>query len=187
VLARRVRQHVSVGGSGFTGWTHLTGERPQQLVRIARNREAELGLEAASTDERAVVNMLRHEYTNYDGRVSGTRSDRLYAEVLDAIALDFPWLAAQCARDKARHPQGVPQWVQHKRLVHHESLARQRRARQAAQALQVGQTVTIKWRSVTHEGELVEVRRSRVTVRFVGHADGCVRVVDRPADTISPA
>ena len=173
--------------TNFGGWAHLTGMMPRQLATMARSREAELGLEPAGSNERAVVNMLRHEYTNYDGRVSATRTDRLYEEVLAAIARDFPWLSEQCAKDLARHHQSVPQWVQHKRLVNSDALKRQQRGRQAAQSMSVGQQVTIKWRGENHPGELIEVRRSRVKVRFVGRADGQVHVVDRPANEITPA
>jgi hypothetical protein len=55
-----------------------------------------------------VINMLRHDYSCYDGHVRDRRADRLYVETLDAIARDFPWLADQCAIDKATHFGRMP-------------------------------------------------------------------------------
>lgn len=125
---------------------------------------------------------LRHDYTTYDGRVRNAISDRMYAEILDEIARDFPWLAEQCAKDKADHPNRVPLWVQSRRAARQTAVVRQRAARDAIKSLSVGSKVLVNWRG-QREATITEVRRTRVKAEFqLGH--GAMYVIDRPADQV---
>ena len=72
--------------NGIGLWGKLIDLPPHELVETARRRTEALGPTPSSNDHRNVVNMLRHDYTYYDWYVHGTRTDRFYAEVLDAIA-----------------------------------------------------------------------------------------------------
>ena len=164
-------------------WRDLLALSPAELVTLARRRENELDLEPSTSDHRSVINMLRHDYTNYDGQVRNTVSDRAYGEILDEISRDFPWLAAQCEYDKQTHYERVPPWVQNKRYAHQTGIERQRLGRQAAKNLSVGAKVMVNWRG-PREAEIVEIRRSRIKARF--SVNGAVHVIDRPANEVSP-
>lgn len=48
-------------------------------------------------DDRLVVNMLRHEYTSYDG----DQSEERYYAANEAIAAQYPWLVDECERQSA--------------------------------------------------------------------------------------
>jgi hypothetical protein len=167
---------------GYGNWGELIGMKPEDLIAMALKRASDQGLEASPNDHRSVINMLRHDYTNYDGPVRNAVSDRLYGEILDAISRDFPSLAAQCERDKRTHGERVPMWVQSKRYAHQAGIERQRLGRQAVKNLSLGAKVIVNWRG-PREAEIIEIRRSRVKARF--SINGVVHVIDRPANEVS--
>jgi len=101
-------------------WGELIGMTPEELITMANSRAVELGLTPSPNDYRNVINMLRHDYTVYDGQVMRYRSDALYTQILDAIAHDFPWLADQCEKDKATHFARLPLWAQARRMGRHK-------------------------------------------------------------------
>jgi hypothetical protein len=166
-------------------WLHLVDMNCGDLITMARQRAITLSLEPSANDHRNVINMLRHDFTNYDGRVQNAASDRLYAEILDAIAEDFPWLAGQCARDNATHFNRLSTGVQAKRWSYRDAAERQRVARSSAKALSIGSKVTVNWRRRQYEAEVVEVRRTRVKAQFPLE-DGSVHLIDRPANEVQP-
>jgi hypothetical protein len=141
-------------------------------------------LAPSSNDARNVINMLRHEYSAYDGQVARYRSDRLYAEILDAVAHDFPWLADQCEKDKASHFDRLPLWAQSRRSVAIDTQGRQRAAREVIKRLSVGDKVTVNWRG-PREAEVIEIRRTRVKAAFT-LPDGSRYVIDRSAGEVHP-
>jgi hypothetical protein len=163
-------------------WDKLIDMPPDELAVMARQRAFDLKLDPSSSDHRMVINMLRHDYTNYDGQVVNSASDRLYNEILDAIAHDFPWLADQCAKDKATHFDRQPDWVHARRYARQYAVERQRRGRAAIKSLSVGTKVVVNWRGL-REAEIIEVRRSRVKAQFPLN-DGTMYVIDRPADEV---
>jgi hypothetical protein len=146
----------------FDGWAQLVPVDRDQLVVMANRRASELGLTLSPNDERNVINMLRHDYTDYDWRVQSSKTDKLYGRVLDAIARDFPWLAQQCEQDKATHFERLSPWVQYRRWAHHAAVATQRAAHAAIEGLSVGDKVIIDWRGQQREAEVTDVRRTRV-------------------------
>ncbi len=164
---------MTIGRWGF--WDELLGLSPTELITTARRREAELNLEPSTSDHRSTINMLRHDYTYYDHRKGIT--GRVYDEILDEISRDFPWLAAQCERDKETHVDRSPEWVQEKRFSVQAGVERQRLGREAAKKLWVGAKVT--WRG--QEAEITEIRRSRIRARL--SVNGAT--IDRPADEVS--
>ncbi|ORA23839.1 hypothetical protein BST12_06695 [Mycobacterium angelicum] len=169
---------------GHYGWTELLGADPRKLVAMARQRESEFALEPARDDHRSVINMLRHDFTNYDGNVYRSVTDRLYEEILDAIARDFPWLAHQCAYDKAGHPQRVPSWVAARRSAHREAQARQQRAREMVKHLHIGKRVMVSWRG-SREATIIEIRRTQVRAAFT-LPNGNRHVITRSAHEVQP-
>jgi hypothetical protein len=165
-------------------WQELIGVSPDVLIAKANQRASDLDLTPSPNDHRNVINMLRHEYTCYDGHVRNSRTDRLYEEMLDAIARDFPWLADQCAADKATHFDRMPPWAQARRLNHLDSQDRQRAARQAIKGMAVGDRVMVTWRG-PREAVITELRRTRIKAEFT-LPDGTVEWVDRRADEVTP-
>lgn len=166
-------------------WTKLIGVDPSELIAMARQRESELQLEPPRDDCRSVINMLRHDFTNYDGIVYRSMTDRLYGEILDAIATDFPWLADQCAWDKATHYRRVPRWAQHRRFAHKAAQERQQRAREVVKQLHIGKPVRVNWRGKPIEATIIEIRRTRVKAAF-RLPDGNQYVIDRSAIEVQP-
>jgi hypothetical protein len=166
-------------------WGELVGVSPHELVEMARQRTDALGLAPSSNDDRNVVNMLRHDYTDYDWHVQGTKTDRLYAQVLDAIACDFPWLAAQCEKDKATHHGRLSIGVQARRGAHIAAQRRQVEARATIKRLSIGGKVLVNWRGRQREGEVVEMRRTRIRVALPLD-DGAIHVIDRSAHEVQP-
>lgn len=172
-----------MSNSDWGYWEQLINVSRDQLVAMARQREIDYGLLPAADDHRSVINMLRHEYTNYDSHVRNAKTDRLYVEILDAIAHDFPWLASQCAVDKATHPDRLPPWAQTKRYAHADSQTRQRAAREVMRQINEGGTVLVKWRSQWRTAEVIEKRRTRLKLRLrLDDGDQCV--IDRAADEV---
>jgi hypothetical protein len=166
-----------------TGWTHLIELAPEKLIAMATERVAKLDLEPAHNTHRDVINMLRHDYSNYDGAAYGVITDRVYDEVLDAIAADFPWLAKQCEIDKATRHYRRPQWARAREYAYEDGRRKYRVALAAAKKLSVGDIVNITWRG-PREAEVIEVRRSRIKVSFVLH-NGNEQIVDLSADEVT--
>lgn len=167
----------------YGSWHELVGLSSDALIAMANQRAVELDSTLSPNDHRNVINMLRHDYTTYDWQVQNTWTDQLYGEILDAIAEDFPWLANQCAKDKATHFDRLPAWAQARRMSHLDGQSRQRAARRAIKDLAVGDRVTLSWRG-RREAVITEVRRTRVKAEFVLH--GNTVVVDRSADEVTP-
>jgi hypothetical protein len=115
--------------------------------------------------------------------IRNTTSDKIFNEIVDEIAHDFPWLADQCEKDKASHPGRVPLWVQTPRFAHEDAMARQRKAREVIRQLSVGSTVLVKWRSHWREAEVIEIRRTRIKAHL-RLDDGRKYEIDRSAHEI---
>jgi hypothetical protein len=175
------RQRRDVGAA----WDELIGAEPEKLVAMANERAIDQGLTRSLNDQRNVINMLRHDYSHYDTWVTRSKSDRLYGEVLDAIARDFPWLADQCAKDKATHYDRLPPYAKARRGAHEDAQDRQRIARDVVKRLSIGDKVMVSWRG-PREAEIIEIRRTRVRAAFT-LPDGSRYVIDRSADQVSRA
>lgn len=129
--------------------------------------------------------MLRHEFSCYDAQVQRYATESLYNQVMDDIARDFPWLAAQVAYDKSIHASRLPDNLRARRWAHQDGVAKQRAGRSAARTMTVGDHVTVSWRGARAHGVLTEVRRSRVKVKLTESGRDEGRVIDRPADEIA--
>ncbi|WP_019969761.1 hypothetical protein [Mycobacterium sp. 141] len=148
------------------GWAHLVSTPRTDLIEMVEQRAAaDPWIRLSPNDDRNIVNMLRHDFTTYDEQVRSARSDRLYREVLDAIAADFPWLAGQCRRDRATHGDRLPLHVTAQRGAWTDARTRMAADRAVASGLSVGDRVTVSWHG-PRRATVTEVRRSRVRVRL---------------------
>ena len=147
----------------------------KRLVRLARDHALSLAVDRGhddignDSDDRLVVNMLRHEFTDYDTDQSAGR----HRDACDAIAARYPYLAAECARQVAAREADERDAAQFAEayLAEQRQLAEQRRAliaasRQAVDKLAVGKHVVATVRGHVRRGVLTKVARSRVTMEF---------------------
>jgi hypothetical protein len=79
--------------------TELPDLSRPRLIRAARDHPLDLAIQyegeaPCCDDHRLVVNMLRHEYTDYDADQSAPG----HRAACEAIAARYPWLADECAR-----------------------------------------------------------------------------------------
>lgn len=152
----------------FPNWT------VNKLTKTAIAHAVDLAIErghdpSCAPDARLVVNMLRHEYTDYDINQSAQR----HAEACDAIAGMYPWLADECASQKARRmaedaentlrvaEQNArdAEWKEAKRRLIEASKV-------AAKTLTVGQQVSLTVKGHARTGTIASVARSMVTVDY---------------------
>lgn len=142
-----------------------------RLKREAVDHTASLsddGYVPADTD-RLVVNMLRHEYTNYDDHQTAAR----HREARQVIAVRFPWLADECDRQIRRRVAEDSEWEIARQVAQEADAARARwRSERAAQSrseigrFEVGMLVAFQVRGHDRTGRVVKVGRSRVTVKY---------------------
>lgn len=71
----------------------------ERLVSVMRKRlpNVRSATSCKSRNDRHVVNMLRHNFTNYDVRQSADD----FILVVSTIAEKYPWLAVECTRQIA--------------------------------------------------------------------------------------
>lgn len=164
-----------------------------RLIKAARDHAVELevscGVQATDRDDvRLVVNMLRHEYTDYDADQSAPR----HRAACEAIAARYPWLAAECARQiKVRaaaeqvNEQMIQEWLaeEERRRTQKRDLIAASRA--VIDDLTVGQHVTATVRGHVRHGVLTKVARSRVTMEFTLRT-GAARTVTLYAAEVRP-
>lgn len=166
----------------------------RQLVRAARDHALDLAVqyerEAPSCDDhRLVVNLLRHEYTDYDADQSAPR----HRAACQAIAARYPWLAAECARQITARETAEQEAARMEREWRAEQEQRQAEKRElvaasraAITALVVGQHVTATVRGHVRHGVLTKVARSRVTMEFTLRS-GASRTATLHAAEVQPA
>ncbi len=152
----------------FPGWT------PDKLTKTAIAHAADLAVAfdhelSCTPDARLVVNMLRHEYTDYDVDQCGGR----HAEACDAIAATYPWLADECASQKARRMAEDRECALY--LADHAAQDAERKearrrlieaSKVVAKTLAVGQQVSLTVKGHARTGTITAVARSMVTVDY---------------------
>ena len=167
----------------------------KQLIRLAHAHAFDLAVDRGyddignATDDRLTVNMLRHEFTDYDLDQSAGR----YREACRAIADRYPHLAAECARQIAAREadEHAARRDAEMYLAEQRQRAEQRRvliaaSRQVIGTLVVGQHVVATVRGHVRCGVLTKISRSRVTMEFM-LASGAPRTATLYAAEISPA
>ena len=124
---------------------------------------------SCAPDSRLVVNMLRHEYIDYDMDQFAER----HTEACDAIAAARPWLADECASQKARRMAADAECA----LMLAEQAAQDAEWKEAgrrlieaskvaAKTLTVGQQVSLTVGGHARVGTIAAVARSMVTVDY---------------------
>jgi hypothetical protein len=167
----------------------------KRLVRLARDHALDLALDRGyddpenAGDDRLVVNLLRHEFTDYDIDQSADR----HREACEAIAARYPYLAAECARQVAAREtaeQDAQQFAEMYLMQQREHAERRREmiaaSRRAIVDLTVGQHVVATVRGHVRHGVLIKVARSRVTMEFA-IASGASRTAVLYAAQVRPA
>jgi hypothetical protein len=77
--------------------THLPDWDRQHLVAVVRRQRGFCSKASVGKTRRHLVNMLRHQYTNYDECQSTER----FVAACRAIATAYEWLATECERQIA--------------------------------------------------------------------------------------
>jgi hypothetical protein len=146
----------------------------EKLERVAIDHDLERSLWTGfvpgdSPMDRLVVNMLRHEFTNYDEN----QTQEMHREACEAIAARFGWLGYECAKQIARRAEEeeLARDVNASQEAWLAEAAQWRRERvqeshQAIKALRVGMRVTAKVQGHEREATVTQVGRSRVSVAF---------------------
>lgn len=165
----------------------------RRLIRAARDHALDLAVQyerdtPSGDDHRLVVNMLRHEYTDYDADQCASR----HRGACEAIAARYPWLAAECARqiaDRDAAERESEEMAQAWLAEQEQQRARRRELVVASRAvivgLAVGQHVTATVRGHVRHGVLIKVARSRVTMEFTLRS-GASRTATLHAAEVAP-
>ena len=119
--------------------------------------------------DRLVVNMLRHEFSDYDDNQSATNFSAACAE----IAIRFLWLAPECERQMARRRENDAAADDAHEMFERATLEQQirRRAISAAsseviRSLRIGDRVTALVRGRQRSGTIVWVGRKQIEFSF---------------------
>ena len=166
---REVERHIS---------TFFPKTSRDNLVRQARLHA--IALENYETpDERAVVNYLRHEFTDYDNNPSQAR----HRAACEAIAAQYPWLAEECTRQIKRRAQQEAEEAAMLRAYEAEQARAQAERRALVEAskkmitsLTVGQRVLYKYKRWEYEATISKIGRSKITVTYRLKTSGDQRV-----------
>lgn len=152
----------------FPDWT------VNKLTKTAIAHAADLSLAfdhevSCTPDARLVVNMLRHEYTDYDDDQCAAR----HSEACDAIAATYPWLADECASQNARRMAEDAMWndaIAAQAAQDAERAEARWRLIEAskvvAKTLAVGQQVSFTVKGHARTGTITAIARSMVTVDY---------------------
>jgi hypothetical protein len=163
------------------------------LERTALDHAIELavasgrGVETSATD-RLVVNMLRHEFTDYDDDPSVAN----FSSACRAIARRFSWLGQQCTRQVAQRRRAEVEKSALLEMHEEEKGCRRedRRRRSLAsipviEGLVIGTPVTAVVRGFPRQGTITWRGRRRVEITFLLKS-GEVRTSRRYASAVRP-
>lgn len=119
--------------------------------------------------DRIVVNMLRHEFTDYDE----TQSGQTPTAACRAIGARYPWLAGECECQLRRRRAADEDAAALAEMMNAEEGARRRwrreraaESRQAIRQLALGMTVRARTRRHDRVARIIKLGRSRITVEF---------------------
>ncbi|UPK64681.1 hypothetical protein MYP14_04780 [Rhodococcus pyridinivorans] len=144
-------------------WQHLIGKPLDELCAMA-----------GAKSPVSVVNMLRHQYTDYDDIIRylpTSQVDELHVDVLNLIAQDFPELSAVCGHLLVKHKRrNRPMHVQARQATQQDAQAKLARSREVIKSMNVGDRVLVQWHG-EREAVITHVARAKVTVRFEARGD----------------
>jgi hypothetical protein len=146
------------------------------LERLASEHADALAMERGDSPpesdvavERLMVNYLRHQHTDYDDDQTAQR----HRAACEAIARRFPYLAEECARqiDRRAKEEAYSKGVLEELQRDAEERREQRAAlivasRTAITTLAVDQHVVYVGRGRDYKAQIIQVGRSRVTIRY---------------------
>jgi len=122
-----------------------------------------------SKTERLVVNMLRHEFTDYDNEQSASR----FIAACTAIAAHYPWLSDECHHQIAKRRKTESERTAHLQMAqemrdqeHQENRQRSDASATAISSLYIGQTVRGRVRGIERVGEITWIGTRRVEFSF---------------------
>ena len=146
-----------------------------RLERVAREHAAAVAMaygdfaDVTAPSERLVVNMLRHEFTDYDD----DQSARRHQQACDAIADRYPWLRDEClrqvqARKEREHEAALWEVAARAEVERTRQWRRQRvtESHTSIGAISVGDEVSVRVRGHDRIARVTKVGRSRVTVHY---------------------
>jgi len=120
--------------------------------------------------DRAIVNMLRHEYTNYD-YIGQTQE--AHREACDLIGDRYPWLRGECRRQVAQRAgnESIEAGMLAAYLAEEEAAKARRRAMSDASKIAIGELsagdqVTITFKGREYSGPITWVGRTKVEVSY---------------------
>ncbi|MDH2904575.1 MAG: hypothetical protein PXZ08_11605 [Actinomycetota bacterium] len=152
----------------FPEWTR---ERLEQVatnhaIKIAIERGYEIG---DAPVDRLVVNMLRHEFSDYDADPTAPR----HAMACRSIAAQFPWLSEECERQVARRTRDEKIDVSMRVYAEAQAEAsrqwraeRVRESRAAIRSLTVGERVVARIAGADRQGIVTWIGRSKVEINY---------------------
>lgn len=152
----------------FPGWTRAKLERvaAEHAIEVALSRD---GMPSQAQDDRLVVNMLRHEFTNYDN----DPNQEAHRRVCAAIAEQYGWLHAECQRQihaRARQEESERSAFEYLQAqADAESRWRRERSAQSREAIPtftVGMAVAATVKGHRRDATVTKVGRSRISVSF---------------------
>ena len=154
----------------FPDWSRV------KLETIARQHADEVALAygrvGAETDDvdRLVVNMLRHEFTNYDD----DQIEHAHRLACEAIKARCPWLGDECHRQITRRAAAEQEDAAFAEMAEHWERAEKARLEERSRdsslvigALKVGDEVIAHIVGRERRGTITWVGRLRVEVRYV--------------------
>jgi len=139
----------------------------EREVRRGKPREA---LDSPRLKNRGAVNMLRHEFTNYDEMSDLEGAHRL---VLQAIAAQYPWLAQECQyqlTQRSERRQLAVAMVETYEAERDEAMQRRHAlaaaSKDAIAQFHVGDEIVVVLKGREYSGVVSWVGRSRVEVVY---------------------
>jgi hypothetical protein len=152
----------------FPDWSRVQLERTALKHASAISLAYDRDFDPSQTD-RLVVNMLRHEFTDYDDNQSVGR----FMKACSEMAVRYPWLSEECERQMLRRRQideTAEAWGKMAEAQGQRE-AEERRARSAASAeaiadLHIGQRVRARVRGHERIGTITWIGRRRVEIAF---------------------
>jgi hypothetical protein len=118
-----------------------------------------------SKTDRLVVNMLRHEFTDYDCDQSTSR----FIAACDAISTHYPWLNDECRRQIAKRRKSEAERTAHLQMMQEEQEVNRQRSNESSQFIDrfyIGQTVQGRIRGHNRIGEVTWIGTRRVEISF---------------------
>lgn len=152
----------------FPDWSHRRLERTALAYAIDVSLACDRDFDPSLTD-RLVVNMLRHEFTDYGNHQPFENFD----SACSAIAERFPWLRGECARPilhrgamEAQEADLLAMWGRQERRLREQRQMRAADPVRAIDGIDLGTEITARVRGVQRRGTVTWRGRKRAGITF---------------------